>query len=64
MGLPARGKLKQVLNSDEKRYGGSGVAVEKEIKVKKKAYGGFKASAAITLPPLSVQYFEYTEEMK
>lgn len=64
VGLPARGKLKQVLNSDEKRYGGSGVAVEKEIKVKKKAYGGFKASAAITLPPLSVQYFEYTEEMK
>lgn len=58
IGLPREGKLKQVLNSDFKKYFGSGVSNSKEIVIKEKEILGKPFSAKITLPPLSLLVFK------
>ena len=58
IGLPREGKLKQVLNSDFKKFFGSGVSNSKEIVIKEKEVLGKPFSAQITLPPLSVVIFK------
>ena len=58
IGLPREGKLKQVLNSDFKKFFGSGVSNSKEIQIKEKEVLGKPFSAQITLPPLSVVVFK------
>jgi 1,4-alpha-glucan branching enzyme len=58
IGLPREGKLKQVFNSDFKKFFGSGVSNSKEIVIKEKEVLGKPFSAQITLPPLSVVVFK------
>ena len=58
IGLPRGGKLKQVLNSDFKKFFGSGVSNSKEVPVKEKEVLGKPFSAKITLPPLGIVVFK------
>ncbi len=58
IGLPKKGKLKEVLNSDSKKYGGSGFSNENDIKIEQKAWHSKPCSAAISIPPLSTVVFK------
>ncbi len=58
IGVPRKGKLKQIFNSDFKKYFGSGVSNSKEISIDKTARDGKPFSAAITLPPLGIVAFQ------
>lgn len=51
IGIPKSGKLKEILNSDDKKYGGSGIC-NKAIKITKIPSHGYEKSIEITLPPL------------
>jgi 1,4-alpha-glucan branching enzyme len=59
IGLPRKGSLKQVLNSDSKKYFGSGIGNPGKIKVVKKERDGKPYSADITLSPLGIAIFQY-----
>ena len=58
IGLPKKGKLTQIFNSDDARYGGSGLTNTKTIKIDKEAWNGREFSAAVSLPPLGVVVFK------
>mgnify|MGYP003576275708 CR=1 FL=1 len=58
IGLPRKGKLVQIFNSDDERYGGSGVSNEAKIKIDKEEYHGRAFSASLVLPPLGVVAFK------
>jgi 1,4-alpha-glucan branching enzyme len=58
IGLPRKGKLTQIFNSDDTKYGGSGVTNAKAIKIDNEAWDGRGFSAAVTLPPLGVAVFK------
>ena len=58
IGLPRAGKLKQVFNSDFKKFFGSGVSNSKEIAIREKEVLGKPFSAQITLPPLATVIFK------
>jgi 1,4-alpha-glucan branching enzyme len=58
LGLPRKGGYKQVLNTDNEKYGGSGVGMVRSIKAEKISWHGLDYSAAITLPPLASMWFE------
>ncbi|TLF43053.1 1,4-alpha-glucan branching protein GlgB [Maribacter aurantiacus] len=53
IGMPKKGKLKEVLNSDANKYGGTG-KVNPNIKTSNKPWHGHKKSVEITIPPLGV----------
>lgn len=57
MGMPKSGTLKEVFNSDDKKYGGSGMH-NKAVKAGKTPWHGKKHSVEITLPPLAVVIFQ------
>ncbi|TBW28017.1 1,4-alpha-glucan branching protein GlgB [Gramella sp. KN1008] len=57
IGLPASGKLKEIFNSDDKKYGGSGVK-NKLIKISPESFHGREHSAKITIPPLGCVVFQ------
>jgi 1,4-alpha-glucan branching enzyme len=59
IGLPVKGKLKEVFNSDAKEFGGSGISNKKQITINKTAWNGKDYSAEVTLPPLAVTVFEF-----
>ncbi|MGL2964902.1 1,4-alpha-glucan branching protein GlgB [Flavobacterium sp. RSB2_4_14] len=54
IGLPSKGKLTQIFNSDSVEYGGSGVVMTKPIKIDKTSWNYREYSAEIVLPPLGV----------
>jgi 1,4-alpha-glucan branching enzyme len=56
--VPAAGKWKQIFNTDEEKYWGSGITNAKAIKSEKEAWQGKDNSILITLPPLSVVMFK------
>ena len=58
MGLPRKGSYKQILNTDAEKYCGGGFGVVKSIRAQKTPWHGLDYSAEITLPPLSVMWFE------
>jgi 1,4-alpha-glucan branching enzyme len=58
LGVPAGGFWKEMLNSDAKEYGGSGVGNLGGAKAEPKASHGKKHSISITLPPLGVLVFK------
>ncbi len=58
IGLPKKGKLTQIFNSDDSQYGGSGVTNPKSVKIELESWNGREFSAALTLPPLSVVIFK------
>ncbi len=53
IGVPKNGKLKEILNSDDKKYGGSGY-LNANIQSSTKAWHGHKKSVEITIPPLGI----------
>src|SRR5256714_890401 len=58
IGLPRKGTYKQILNTDNEKYGGGGIGVVRSIKAEKIPSHGYDYSAAITLPPLGTMWFE------
>lgn len=57
IGLPAKGKLTEIFNSDHTDFGGSGVSNGKAVKIEKEPWNGREFSAEVTLPPLGVVVF-------
>ena len=58
LGAPVAGAYKEVLNSDDEAFGGSGTVHNKSVRTHKKPLHGFEQSITITLPPMSTLYFE------
>lgn len=58
IGLPQKGKIKEIFNSDNEEFGGSGVQNPKAITIVKEPWNGKDYSAEITLPPLGVVVFK------
>ena len=62
IGLPENGVLREVLSSDDVRFGGRGLHNAEPIKSRSDPFCGLPYSAQIDLPPLSTVYFEYIPE--
>ena len=58
LGAPVAGTYKEVLNSDDAAFGGSGAVHNKPVRTHKKPMHGFEQSITITLPHVSTLYFE------
>ena len=58
LGAPVAGSYKEILNSDDAEFGGSGAVHNKTVRTHKKPLHGFEQSITITLPPMSTLYFE------
>ena len=56
-GVPQSGSWVEVLNSDDKKYGGKGIVNAKPLKAKKEEKHGRKQIIEVTLPPLAVVVF-------
>jgi len=56
MGVPVAGSYKEILSSDETRFGGSGFH-NRTARSRKGAMHGFEQHIRLTLPPLSTLYF-------
>ncbi|WP_370215002.1 1,4-alpha-glucan branching protein GlgB [Mesoflavibacter profundi] len=59
LGVPKKGVLKQLFNSDEKIYDGTGNYSNLTIKTQSKSWHYKKESVQINLPPLAVLVFNY-----
>jgi len=59
IGLPRKGKLKEIFNGDAIKYGGSGVENSEPIKIKKSEWNFKPYSAELNLPPLSVMVLKW-----
>lgn len=57
--LPVAGTLKEILNSDDERFGGSGVKNPGAVRSHKVAFLDMQHSARIVLPPMSCVYYEF-----
>lgn len=64
IGLPCPGKLREILSSDDVRFGGSGLHNAGIIDSLDTEFAGLPCSAEIDLPPLSCVYFEFTPDRK
>jgi 1,4-alpha-glucan branching enzyme len=56
LGVPKAGKWTTLLDSDESRFGGSGVVNPSSIEAKREERGIFPATLRVTLPPLGIVY--------
>ncbi|NND52802.1 MAG: 1,4-alpha-glucan branching protein GlgB [Flavobacteriaceae bacterium] len=61
IGLPKEGKLKEVFNSDLKKYNGTGDYKNKMIQSENIEWQFRKYSAEITIPPLAMIAFKYSK---
>ncbi|MBL0738047.1 1,4-alpha-glucan branching protein GlgB [Flavobacterium sp. GN10] len=61
IGIPKKGKLQEIFNSDAVIYGGGGVENSKALKIETIGYDGRDFSAALILPPLSVTMYSLIE---
>jgi len=59
IGLPRKGKLKEIFNSDNKEYSGSGEFINKPKTSKKSAWHFRDYSIEINIPPLAMVAFKY-----
>ncbi|MCR9228814.1 MAG: 1,4-alpha-glucan branching protein GlgB [Flavobacteriaceae bacterium] len=57
LGVPKISTLKQVFNSDDKKYSGSGVG-KKTVKPSKTSWNGYEHSVLLNLPPLGVVVYK------
>ena len=57
IGVPSAGKWKEVLNSDDSQFGGSGYTNKKAIKAKKEEKHGRPYSLCLNLSPLASMIF-------
>ncbi|CAA9200364.1 1,4-alpha-glucan branching protein GlgB [Flavobacterium collinsii] len=60
IGVPQKGKLQEIFNSDAIIYGGSGIGNAQELKIESSPYDGRDYSVALNLPPLSVTVYSFT----
>lgn len=60
--MPERGQLRCILNSDAKRFYGSGYPIKTQLSVDGGELWGCPASVELTLPPLSAVYYEFVPE--
>jgi 1,4-alpha-glucan branching enzyme len=58
IGLPRKGKLTEIFNSDASIYGGSGVTNPNKLTIEASPYDGREYSIELLLPPLSVTVFK------
>jgi 1,4-alpha-glucan branching enzyme len=58
IGMPRKGKLTQIFNSDSAEYGGSGIVMTKPIKIDKISWDNKDYSAELELPPLGVSVYK------
>jgi 1,4-alpha-glucan branching enzyme len=58
IGLPTKGKLTQIFNSDAVEYGGNGTPNLKSVKTEKEPWNGREFSAELVLPPLGICVFK------
>jgi 1,4-alpha-glucan branching enzyme len=58
IGIPRKGELIEIFNSDAKLFGGSGVQQSGKLKVEATPYDGRDYSIALTLPPLAISVFK------
>ncbi len=58
IGLPGKGKLVQIFNSDESEYGGTGDFKAETIIIEEKNWHHKEYSAKVTIPPLSAVVFK------
>jgi 1,4-alpha-glucan branching enzyme len=58
IGIPRKGELIEIFNSDAKFFGGSGVQQNGKLKVEATPYDGRDYSIALTLPPLAISVFK------
>jgi 1,4-alpha-glucan branching enzyme len=61
VGVPSAGRWVEVLNSDDKKYGGSGVTHKAPVFSQPQPWQGRAQSIEITLPPLGIVCFELEE---
>ncbi len=68
VGVPVDGRYHEILNTDDKKFGGLGNTNKKKIESERRPYDGRNYSIDVTLAPLSLAVFEYTpfteEELK
>jgi len=62
IGVPFRGTWKEVFNSDELKYGGSGVLNQGVLNTTPVKYHNKDYSVSITLPPLGISILKLQEE--
>lgn len=58
IGIPAKGKLTEIFNTDNTTYGGSGVGNPKAVKTDAIPWNSKEFSAELVLPPLAVVVFK------
>jgi 1,4-alpha-glucan branching enzyme len=58
VGVPLGGTWREILNSDDESYGGSGVGDRGELRAVPMTYHGLPYSLCLTLPPLAVVFFK------
>ena len=58
-GLDCNGTLKEVLNSDDTRFGGTGKLNAHAARAHRQPFADHPWSASITLPTLSAVFFEF-----
>ena len=63
-GVPLPGSWKELLNSDEERFGGSGKVNRRAVHTTKTPCHGQKQSIVVTVPPLGATFIKYTGEGK
>jgi 1,4-alpha-glucan branching enzyme len=56
LGVPATGRYREILNTDAREYGGSGMGNLGVVTVQPVPAHGFDQSIVLTLPPLAVLY--------
>ena len=64
IGVPKYGLYDEVFNSDEERFGGSGVVNGNNIKTEVMKIHGFDQGQSLPLPPLSVIYLRCAKELE
>jgi len=60
--VPIRGSWKEVFNSDDLKYNGSGVLNQGLLMTKPVKYHNKSYSFTVTIPPLAVAVFKLNEE--
>ncbi|MFO7153691.1 MAG: 1,4-alpha-glucan branching protein GlgB [Caldicoprobacter oshimai] len=64
IGVPLLGEYREVFNSDDQAYGGSGQGNFYAIVSEDIPWHGFSQSISITVPPLAAVFFKYTDKRR
>ena len=64
IGVPGEGKYVEMINSDDTRFGGSGVVNTGELKTQKFGAHGFENSLRLRVPPLGITILRQKKQRK